>query len=120
MKWTSLIVGSLCVATMAACNGNRGDKTNTGAARSGTESGTMQGAAGTATDTGMSGGGGVGDTAAAQSGAGTPSGATGGESSDTARSTGNAGRTDSAKGNQPVTPKSDSIRPSNDSTAVGQ
>jgi hypothetical protein len=135
-KWTPWIVGSLCLATMAACSGNKGD-TNSGAA--GSETGTMQG--GTATDTGMAGGTGmVTDTAAVQ-----PStGATGGESADTARTSGRdsakgnqtkSGVTDTKTGkstlgkgvtqtspdqNQPVTAKGDTVRPPNDSTAVGQ
>jgi hypothetical protein len=124
-KWTPWIVGSLCLATMAACSGNKGD-TNSGAA--GSETGTMQG--GTATDTGMAGGTGmVTDTAA---------------SADTARTSGRdsakgnqtkSGVTDTKTGkstlgkgvtqtspdqNQPVTAKGDTIRPPNDSTAVGQ
>ena len=136
-KWTSLVVGSLFLATVTACNGNRGDHNTSGSA----ETGTMQG--GTATDTSMAGGGGVGDTAAMSPG--TTSGAAGGESADTARS---SGTSDPAKGNQtksgvtdtktgkstlgkgvtqtspdqtqPVTAKGDTIRSANDSTAVGQ
>jgi hypothetical protein len=140
-KWTPLVVGSLFLATVTACNGNRGDNSNTG----GAESGSMQ--SGTATDTGMAGGGGggVGDTAAVRPGDGTTSGATGGESADTSR---NTRTSDSAKGNQtksgvtntetgkstlgkgatqtrpdqnqPVTAKGDTVRRGTDSTAVGQ
>jgi hypothetical protein len=113
-KWIPLVVGSLFLATATACNGNRGDNSNTG----GAESGSMQ--SGTATDTGMSGGGGggVGDTAAVRPGAGTTPGSTGGESADTAR---NTGTSDSANAkNQPVTGKGDTVRSGSDSTAVGQ
>jgi hypothetical protein len=104
MKWAPWIVGSLCVVTLAACNGNRRDN-NTGAA-SGTETGTMQGdTGGTATDT------------AFPSNTGATSGATGGESADTARGTGTA---DAGNQKQPVTAKGDTLRKPNDSTAVGQ
>jgi hypothetical protein len=101
MKWTQLMVGSLCMAVVA-CNGNKGDDTNSGSAGTGSESGSMQnGASGTATDTMTMMGS---DTASMQSGAsGTTSGATGGTSTDTARSrstAGTPGSSDSAKGNQ--------------------
>ena len=115
MKWTPILVGSLCLAAATACNGNRGDNNSSGTAGSGTESGTMRnGANGAAMDTSMSsgGGGGVGDTAAVRSdsattsgsmrsgntGAAAKAGATGGQSADTARLSGR--RADSARGNQ--------------------
>jgi hypothetical protein len=63
------MVGFLCVALLAACNGNRRDKT-AGTTGSGNESGSMQ--SGAATDTART----MGDTTA-------PTGATG---RDTARS----------------------------------
>src|SRR5215217_1022708 len=99
MKWTQLIVGSLCLA-LVACNGNRGDGTNSSAAGTGNESGSMQnGSADTMDTTGMTGS----DTGAMRSSnTDTTSGATGGESVDTARSraTGGTSGTDSAKANQ--------------------
>ena len=136
------IIGSLLVAAIAACGGNRGDNAGDGTAGSGTETGTMQGGA---ADTGTAGGGGggVGDTAPVLSDSATSPGATGGTSTDTARQTGT-----SAKGNQtesgvtnsktgestlgkgvtttrpdqgePVTSKGDTVRRGTDSTAVGQ
>jgi hypothetical protein len=110
MKWTPLILGSLYLAGIAACSGNRGDNSGAGTAGSGTESGSMQkGASGMMTDTAMSGGGGgVGDTAAVRSDSSTRSGATGssmksdttGSASSNRTGTGKAWRSDSAKGNQ--------------------
>jgi hypothetical protein len=78
MKWTPLIVGSLYLAAMTACGGNRGDNNRAGTTGSGMESGSMQnGANGTMSDTSMSsgGGGGVGDTAPVRSDSATTSGA---------------------------------------------
>jgi hypothetical protein len=136
------IMGSLLVAAVAACGGNRGDNAGDGAAGSGTETGTMQGGA---VDTGTSGGGGggVGDTAPVMSDSATSPGATGGTSADTARRTGTSskgnqtesGVTDAKTGKstlgkgvtttrpdqgEAVTSKGDTVRRANDSTAVGQ
>jgi hypothetical protein len=89
MKMTPWVTGSLCVALIAACNGNRRDN-DTGAAGAGNESGSMQGgAAGTGTDTGMT----MRDTTA-------PSGAAGAVGTDTAQGTGKVGASGSAKSNQ--------------------
>jgi hypothetical protein len=145
MKWTSLMVGSLCVAAIAGCKGNRGDNYNTGAV-GGSDTASMQsGAAGTATDTSMQ----HSDSASMQPGnTGAPTAATGGVSADTARSraaggtpgaakskTGNqtkSGVTDTKTGKstlgkgvtqtspdqgQPVTAKGDTLGTTGDSTA---
>jgi hypothetical protein len=127
MKRTPWIVGSFCLATLAACNGNRDN--NAGATRSGTESGSMQGgAAGTATDTGVSpgGGGAVGDTAPVRSDSATRPGAKGNQTKSGVTNT-KTGESTLGKGvtttrpdqNQPVTSKGDTIRQGNDTTAAG-
>jgi hypothetical protein len=114
-KWTPWIVGSLCLATLAACEGNRRDN-ETGTAGSGTESGTMQGGATTDTSLSGAGAGAVGDTAATQPG----TGATGGQSADTARTSGRSESDTTSSSREPVTAKGDTLRGGTDSTAVGQ
>jgi hypothetical protein len=143
MKWTPWLIGSLCIATVAGCKGNRNDTNTTGGP--GTESGASAGAA---TDTTM-GTMGRSDTTMGTMGRSDTSaaGATGGTSADTARNRAAGGTpSKSAKGNQtksgvtdksgkstlgpgvtqtrpdqnqPVTSKGDTIRKGNDSTAPG-
>src|SRR5919107_2182258 len=101
MKWTSWILGSLTVAVLAGCGGDRRNN-DTGTAGSGSETGTMQGDAATtdtavpSTGTGLSS-----DTAHADAemhgDAHDPS--TGNAATGTT-GTGTPGASDSARGNQ--------------------
>jgi hypothetical protein len=88
MKWTPWIVGSLCIAVAAGCNGNRRDNNTTGSVGTTGDTASMQSGAPMANDTSMQ----RTDTGSMQSGttsgnsAGATTGATGGTSTDTARS----------------------------------